>query len=96
MDGLVASLLISGPEVLVAGTWEGQQHIQHGRLTAVPQMLSQSAILPPDSYCLWLILAYLALLWRLRKACWAGNASGGAVQRAFIHWQTVLVQKVSQ
>lgn len=62
MDRLVASLLTSGSEVLVTGTWEGQQHTQHDRLAAVPRMLSQSAILPPDSYCLWLILAYLALL----------------------------------
>lgn len=43
MGGPLAPLLTFGLEVLVEGTWKGQQCIQHGRLAIVPQCYLQLA-----------------------------------------------------
>lgn len=61
MDRPLPFLLTSGPEVLVVGTWKGQQYTQHGRPLAALQVLSQSGTLPLGSFCLWLILVGLAV-----------------------------------
>lgn len=59
MDRPLTFPLTSGPEVLVVGTWKGQQHTQHGRPPAALQVLSLSRTLPLGSSCLWLILVGL-------------------------------------
>lgn len=59
LDRPLTFLLTFGPEVLIVGTWKGQQHTKHGRPLTALQVLSLSRTLPLGSFCLWLILVGL-------------------------------------